>query len=117
MYILSDYTITWSDNGPIVSFKSPFILEGTPIPGPKMLLDYGTTRRQIIDLFKNFHYNIEVTISHELIQSDLAPKEPNEQYLIDPETGELFVDEFGLNVYTFARFCIEKDTLKDLRYD
>lgn len=117
-YTLKDFTITWTDDGPIVNFKSPFFVQDVPIPGPTVRLEYGTTRKGILQLYKDFNYNIRVTISNEVIPTPLNSSPTTfEQVLADPLTGELVVDEFGMNVYTVAEFVKDPSLLKDLRYE
>lgn len=117
-YTLKDFTIEWTDNGPIVKFKSPFSVQDVPIPGPSVQLEYNMSRKSILQYYKDFNYGIRVTISNELIPTVLnSSPMVHKQVLVDTVTAELVVDEFGMNVYTVAEFTKEPSHLKDLRYD
>lgn len=116
-YLLTDYVIIWTDNGPIVRFKSPFNRVDLPLPGPIVSFNLGTTRSQILKYFKNFNCKMQVTLSHEPIE-DIVPISDIEQLLVDTDTGEIAIDEFGCKVYVHSKFMeIPEHTLIDLRYD
>lgn len=119
-YLLKDYTIEWTDDGPIVHFKSPFKLNEVALPGPVVRMDFGTTRPQIIQYFKQFEYCMEVVTDNEPITTEvmLAPPDDREQLVVDKETGDILIDEFGMKVYTVAVFKkLDAHLLIDLRYD
>jgi hypothetical protein len=117
-YTLKDFSIVWTDNGAELKFKSPYQVQDVPLPGPVVKMEYGMTRSSILQYYKTFDYNIQVTVSNEVIPTVLNPSPTVfDQVLADPLTGELIIDEFGMNVYTVAEFTKNPPQLKDLRYD
>lgn len=122
-----DYRLFMTDNGPKVLIDSPFTIgeENFKLAPAELVLPYGMSRTDVIKYLRGLNLKVQSTIDHSLIISPLHDK-LLENGLIDLEDikiaqlvvneDEIYVDEFGLEVYSHSTLS-DESKLIDKRYD
>jgi hypothetical protein len=114
-----------TDDGPIVSFSSPFKIAELELPKSVLILPFGMTRSQCIKYLKTFDYLVSTTVDNDPIITDLhrfalklgtksIEEIELEQKVVDGD--DWYRDELGLEVYAYSFLSIESH-FKDLRHD
>lgn len=120
-----DYRLIMTDDGPEVLVDSPYKLEDTPLTPAKLKFKYGMSRTEVIRYMKAFDGKVRTIVSHEPIITPLLemPLKEGNVTMEDIELNQLvmdgpevFIDEFGLQVYSHSEVTTVQE-LKDLRYD
>lgn len=120
-----DYRLIMTDDGPEVFVDSPYKIDDTPLTPAKLRFKYGMSRSEVIHYMKNLNGKVKTIVSHEPIITPLlkVPLQIGKLTMEDIELNQLvmdghevFIDEFGLQVYSCSEITTVQE-LKDLRYD
>ena len=120
-------SITWTDNGYLVTFPSTLKVDDLiPVPDAELLIDFNIkTKQQVRDLYKDTQIFVETVVSHEPIIFSVQEKEMfskvktyEEIYLSQrlKWEDEWYIDDFGFYVYCYS-FVAKNELLKDERYE
>jgi hypothetical protein len=124
--LITDYRLFMTDNGPRVLIDSPYKIgeEEVSLAPVDLQLPFGMSRSEAIRYLRTLDLKVKTVIDHELILTPLHEFIKDDPFELENLTvaqlvvngDEVYIDEFGLEVYSMSTLS-DTEQLIDKRYE